>query len=90
MTPQTKLKAVETVFKSRGWAVIHEIMEDDIVAAAMVIADNPQMSIDEINYRRGAIWAAKRLLSLPERLKQHLMADIALAHKDDNQSSPIE
>jgi hypothetical protein len=48
----------------------------------MAIADNPNMTLDEINFRRGSIWAAKRMLEMPHRLEMKLNSEIAL-HKDD-------
>ena len=72
------LKAIQDITKSRGWAIIREVMEREVVSAAMAIADNPNMTLDEINFRRGSIWAAKQLVEVPERLIRVLEADIAL------------
>jgi len=80
MSPNKKadLKAVQELTTSRGWAVVREIMEREVVTAAMAIADNPNMTLDEINFRRGSIWAAKQLVEVPERLIRILEADVAL------------
>lgn len=72
------LKAIQDLTKSRGWAIVREIMEREIVAAAMAIADNPTMTLDEINFRRGSIWAGKQLLDVPGRLTRVLEADVVL------------
>lgn len=75
--------------RSKGWQVIAEVMAEEQVAAAMAIADNPQMTLDEINFRRGAIWAATQLQNLPERLMRRLEADIVLTG-DDSLTPPKE
>ena len=65
-------KGVETLKSSRGWAYIREVMEQEIVSAAMGMADNAAMSVEEMHFRRGSIWAAKQLLELPRKLELHL------------------
>ena len=88
MTPSAKLKAVDKLLNSKGWTVVMEIMHEEILASAMSIAETPSMELDEINFRRGSIWAAKQMLELPVRLRQKLEGDIALHSADDN-SKPL-
>jgi hypothetical protein len=83
MTPASKIKAIDGLTKSQGWNVLREIMEEEILQAAMQIADNSNMTLDEINFRRGSIWAAKTMLDLPERLRMKLEAETALTPRDD-------
>ncbi len=84
MTPKAELAAIETLVKSKGWIVIRRVMEDEIVSSAMAIAENPSMTLDEINFRRGSIFAAKALLDIPARLRSKIESEIALGQKDDN------
>ncbi len=72
------LKALQDLVATRGWAIVRDVMEREIVTAAMAIADNPNMTIDEINFRRGAIWAGKQLTDVPSRLMRILEADVRL------------
>jgi hypothetical protein len=44
-------------------------MQDEILTAAYQLADNKQLSVDEINFRRGAMWAARRMIELPTNMK---------------------
>jgi hypothetical protein len=83
MTPASKIKAIDGLTKSQGWNVLREIMEEEILQAAMQIAENSNMTLDEINFRRGSIWAAKTMLDLPERLRMKLEAETALTPRDD-------
>ena len=78
MTPQQKLKAVDSLSSSKGWLVLKEVMEAEVLQAAMAIAETPNMPLDEINFRRGSIWAANRMLELPSRLRMKLESESAL------------
>lgn len=88
MTPKAELSSIEALEKSKGWIVLRRVMEDEIVSAAMAIAENPNMSLDEINFRRGSIFAAKALLDMPTRLKSKLYGEVAL-NKDDTAAQPL-
>jgi len=85
MNSKAKLKAIDDLMKSKGWQVLNQIMKDEIVSSAMSIADNASMDLQEINFRRGSIWAAKQMLDMPIRLRQNLEAEIAL-DTDDRRS----
>jgi hypothetical protein len=86
MNSKAKLKAIDDLMKSKGWQVLNQIMKDEIVSSAMSIADNASMDLQEINFRRGSIWAAKQMLEMPVRLRQKLEAEIAL-DTDDRRST---
>tara|TARA_E500000178_G_scaffold355696_1_gene429292 strand:+ start:424 stop:690 length:267 start_codon:yes stop_codon:yes gene_type:complete len=86
MNSKAKLKAIDDLMKSKGWQVLNQIMKDEIVSSAMSIADNASMDLQEINFRRGSIWAAKQMLEMPVRLRQKLEAEIAL-DTDDSRST---
>ena len=81
MTSKEKLRRLKELQDSAGWNVLLEIMKEEIVLSAMQIAETPNMELDEINYRRGSIYAAKRLLELPQRLAVQLENEVAM---DDN------
>lgn len=87
MTPTAKLKAVDNLLNSKGWTIVLEIMHEEILASAMSIAETPSMELEEINFRRGSIWAAKQMLELPVRLRQKLEGDVALHSVDDSNNS---
>lgn len=87
MKPSAKLKAVKELQKSTGWQIMVEVMRDEILASAMSIAESAKMDVDEINFRRGSIWAAKQLLDMPIRLEVRLESETALAAVDDKKKS---
>ena len=68
MKPEQAIKALESLKSSKGWEYISQVMKDEILMAAMQLSDNPNMSEKETDYRRGAMWAAKMLLNLPDSL----------------------
>ena len=86
MTSKEKLRKLKELENSSGWNVLVDIMKDEIVQSAMQIAESPNMSLDEINYRRGSIFAAKRLLELPQRLAVHLENEIVMDDKSDKKT----
>jgi len=73
------LKALEVLAKSRGWAVLRERMERELREAGRQLVSSPSMGIDEIHFRRGAMWAAEQLLNLPDRLIPLLTAEVMIA-----------
>ncbi len=80
MSAQRDLDELKKLQESRGWAVLHETMTAEIVQAALAIANNPAMTEKEIDFRRGAIWAANQLLHLPQRISDHLTTDLQIQH----------
>ena len=78
MNQQAALKAIESLERSKGWVYVKEVMAQEIMSAAHQIAEHRKMEIEEINFRRGAIWAAQRLLDLPDRLKLRRENEVAL------------
>ena len=82
MSDRGSLNAIDTLENSKGWTVMRKVMEEEIVSSAMAIAESPTMSLDEINFRRGTIFAAKALLDMPTKLRSKFEAEIALT-KDD-------
>lgn len=77
-TASARKREVDKLLKTRGWAIITEIMERELVAAAMAIATKTDMTVDEINFRRGSIWAANQLLRLPETLSARLEGEVLI------------
>ena len=73
---KAKLKALETLVRSRGWAVLVEVMNAEILASARSMGDSASMATDEVHFRRGAIFAADRLIKMPELLINNLGASI--------------
>ena len=66
------------MLKSKGWAVIQEEIEKSILQAAFQLCDGPAMSIEEVHFRRGSMWAARKFIDLPEVVSQILNNNILM------------
>ncbi len=84
MSTERDLKEIEKLKASRGWAIIQQVLQDEILAAARDIANASRMPIDEIHFRRGAIWAGSQLLDVPTKVALKLRASVALSKKPDD------
>jgi len=82
LKPKAALQALNGLEKTEGWQLLQSIMEEEIVSSAMAIADKVEMSVDEINFRRGTIWAAKQMLNLPQRVRIKMENEVALDGND--------
>jgi hypothetical protein len=82
----TKLKndhrELKKMFESRGWAILAETMNNEVLTAALAIANSAEMSVKEIDFRRGSIWAAHQLIRLPAVLLSRLEGDIVMAEAE--------
>jgi len=87
LKPKAALQALNGLEKTEGWQLLQSIMEEEIVSSAMAIADKVEMSVDEINFRRGTIWAAKQMLNLPQRVRIQMENEVALDGDDKVASS---
>ncbi|GAA4652541.1 hypothetical protein GCM10023116_48250 [Kistimonas scapharcae] len=85
MNARDALKALDDLKASPGWEYLTQVMQDEIVQTAFAIAEDPVMTERELDFRRGAMFAAKKLLHLPDQLILRLSSDSILdnARKDD-------
>jgi hypothetical protein len=54
-----KLNALRDLQRHPGWSYYMEAIDRDILAASYALGDNPRMPVDEIHFRRGAIYASR-------------------------------
>ena len=72
-------RKVQELLKSDGWGIIQQKMQEEILSAAYQMAENKMLTIDEINFRRGAMFAARRLMvELPKNLDMLLDNEILM------------
>jgi len=69
LTKKEEARVLEELLSSNGWGILQRKMQDEILSAAYQLAENKQLSVDEINFRRGAMWAARRMIELPTNMK---------------------
>ena len=78
MTIKSDLKDLIELSESKGWAKINKVMQDEILTLALSMARSPDMTQQQMDFQRGAIWAAEQLLNVPERLIHKLQGELAL------------
>jgi len=78
MTNKQKYEQLEKLLKTQGWTVLQEEMRKSILQAAFQLAERSDMPVDEMHFRRGAMWAAKKFLDLPEAVKALLNNEILM------------
>ena len=85
---QIDLISMKELSRSRGWQIIKDNIQADIVAAAMSFADSALMSEKEIDFRRGAIFAARSLLTIDSALIARLEGELLLASANADANNP--
>jgi hypothetical protein len=78
MKPEQAIKAIDSLRNGKGWGYLKSIMQDEIIRAAYQMADNPNMTEKEVDFRRGAMWASRQLIDLPDKLFARLEGEVAL------------
>ena len=78
-----QIKTLIQLSESNGWATVNEVMKDEILQLALLMARSKEMSQQEMDFNRGAIWAAEHMLNLPARLIHKLEGDLSLDETTD-------
>jgi hypothetical protein len=80
------LALVKGLNKSDGWKYLQQVMKDEVLQAAYNLSNDPKMSVDEINWRRGALWASRKLVEMPSVLETKLENDLTFAVLNEAES----
>ena len=78
MTLKSQINDLISLSESRGWSRVNEVMKDEILQLALMMARTKVMSQQEMDFNRGAIWAAEQMLNLPARLIHQLQGEQSL------------
>lgn len=76
---ESDLRALREMKASRGWSIMKEETEHDILKACLQMADNPVMTEKEIDFRRGAIAAARNFVNALDALIIRTENEVLLA-----------
>ena len=77
MTVKNQIKSLTAMCESPGWDTVNKVMKEEIVDLALMMARTKEMSAQEVDFNRGAIFAAEQMLNLPSRLILKLEGEIA-------------
>lgn len=75
---ETELKALEDLLASRGWGVLMEFLEGDLIASCVAVGDNPRITNDELRFRAGAIYAANNMVKAPRIIVEQYKAELVI------------
>jgi hypothetical protein len=76
---RSDIRALDEMAASRGYAILLEAIEKDVLAASFALADNPVMTEKEVDFRRGAISAARNMLTAVRAIRIAKENDLLLA-----------
>jgi len=76
---ESNLRCLRELKDSRGWALLVEEIKADVLAACLAMADNPVMTEKEVDFRRGAISAARNVINVLDILIAKIEAELFLA-----------
>ncbi len=68
MKPKQAIDKLTSLKGTDGWKIIDEVMKQEILTASFQLSENRDMTLEEIHFKRGAMWAARQLKELPDRL----------------------
>lgn len=85
---ETELRELRKLKESKGFSILEGAINADILSAALDLADNPVMSEKEIDFRRGAIAAARNFLFVIPRLIQSRENELLMAKVDATAAQP--
>ena len=74
---KSQIKSLIDMSESNSWATVNKVMKDEILELALMMARSKEMSQQEMDFNRGAIWAAEQMLNLPSRLIHKLEGEIS-------------
>jgi hypothetical protein len=72
------IKIITELKESDGWLYLRDtVIKDDILKAALDLAENKPMTPDEFNFRRGTMHAAKSFCDIPDKVIANLTNELA-------------
>jgi hypothetical protein len=71
------LNALEEMSQSRGWAVLIEFIQEEANRAVMAMG-KMGMSMDEVAFRRGAIYASQNVINAPSQLLSVMATELLM------------
>jgi hypothetical protein len=85
MNLKSQIKDLIELSESKGWATLNSIMKDESVDLALLMARSKQMSTQEVDFNRGAIWAAEQMLNMPVKLIHKMEGELSFEEAPSRQ-----
>lgn len=80
---ESTLRGLREVRHSPGWATVTEAIKDDVLQACLQMADNPMMTEKEMDFRRGAISAARNFVNVLDLLISKTEGELLIASAEN-------
>lgn len=84
------LDAIEAMKKSRGWTIMVERLAGEEQAAIKVLAENPQISRELLDFNRAALRVVRLLKSWPDVLINEFENEKKFAENVEALNQPVE
>lgn len=85
MTIKSQIKSLIEMSESSGWATVNEVMKDEMLQLALTMARSKDMTHQEMDFIRGAMFAAEQMLNLPSRLIHKLEGELSFEEAPSRQ-----
>jgi hypothetical protein len=72
------IQAVRELRQHPGWTHMRAIMEHEMRQGVSALCNNANMDEKEMHFRRGALWAAEKMINLPENIELRLRNDLLI------------
>lgn len=72
------IKVIEELRQHPGWTYMRSIMEHEMKQGVSALCSSANMPETEMHFRRGALWAAEKMINLPENLELRLRNDLLI------------
>jgi len=73
-----RLHNLEDLLTHPGWLDYETTIRDAVIQAALNLADNKPITIEQLHTQRGALWAGKQLIEVVPILIQQLKNEVLL------------
>lgn len=91
MNTRDRLEKVTELQKSIGWALIREQIKKEIYDLAIKQSHpNARSTVDDLQFNRGAVYAASLFLELPERMAASLTTDLMIEQAQSVAKNPAK
>ena len=79
---QAKLKAIEDLAKHPGWHDLVSVMKREMYGAVVNLGQTPDITNEELHWRRGRVDAAAMVIDLPQRRIAQLTNELPIEAHD--------
>lgn len=80
---ESTLRSLREMKDSKGWSLLMDEVKDDVFSACLQMADNPNMTEKEMDFRRGAISAARNVMNALDVMIMRSESELLIASAEN-------